>query len=123
MIENILEYLKDLWRGNKLGSRSPKWSQVRTEFIKENPRCAVCGKLGTLLSPNEAHHIQSFATRPELELSKQNLIVGCREHHLWFFHLGSWKSINENAKEDAIIWASKISNRPNWDGQKWIYRV
>ena len=124
MLERIKQFLLDWWRGYRgiLGAtRSPSWSSVRKTYITQNPLCAVCGKNGTLLKANEVHHKQSYATRPDLELLESNLITGCREHHQWFFHFGSWQSINENIEEDVKVWSEKIKNRPGWDGVKWIY--
>lgn len=107
----IIQKILDLFRGN-LGSRSGQWPTIRKQFLKGNPACVVCGTKGSFLKPNEVHHIKSFATHPELELSFQNFITGCRIHHLWFYHLGSWQSINKNSKEDALIWNNKIKTRP-----------
>lgn len=102
----------DLFRGIKFGSRSPQWSQVRNDFIKENPFCAVCESKGSLLNGLEAHHLVPFSVNPELELDKNNLVTLCRNHHLTFGHLMSWKSYNQNAVEDIKEWNSKIKNRP-----------
>lgn len=118
----MIQSLLDWWRGYRMfGSRSPKWGEVRKTFLTQNPTCAICGKKGTFLKPNEVHHIKSFATHPELELDPQNFVTGCREHHQWFFHLGSWQSINENVVEDIAAWSEKIRNRPAWVVDKWVY--
>ncbi len=101
--------------------RSPQWSEVRNAFIKANPTCAVCGCKGTLLKPLNAHHLQSFATRPDLELSPENLCTVCRVHHLWFCHLGAWASLNEDAQIDTKVWGKKIARRPKWNGKGWVY--
>lgn len=108
-MNKLYQYILDVWRGNLLGGfRSSKWSSVRNDFLKKNPYCAVCGGKKKL----EIHHVQSFSTRPELELSEENLLTACRDHHLWFCHLGAWASINENIREDCMIWFNKIKGRP-----------
>jgi len=119
----FVRLLREILGIDLLGGRSSKWSTVRREFLASNPTCAVCGKKGTLLSPNEVHHLQSFATHPELELEISNLRTVCREHHQWFCHLGNWASINEEAEIDLKVWEGKVKNRPKWDGKEWIYQV
>lgn len=101
----------DFFRGIQFGSRSPKWSGVRNEFLKENPFCAVCESKGSLLNGLEVHHLLPFHLHPELELDKNNLVTLCRDHHLLFGHLMSWKSYNQNAVEDIKEWNSKIKNK------------
>ena len=109
-----LERIRDLANG-KLGLlqvRSPKWSEVRTAFVKEHPTCEVCG--GT--DKRQVHHIQPFHTHPERELDPSNLITLCESkagnHHLWWGHLGSFKSWNMDVREDAKKWGAKIRARP-----------
>lgn len=101
--------------------RSGEWQSVRKFFLQKNPTCAVCGSKGNLLNMLNVHHIKSYSTHPELECLHTNLLTVCRIHHLWVCHLGNWKSINENVKEDAEIWLRKIQNRPKWNGKEWIY--
>ncbi len=93
-------------------ARSPKWPQIQKDFISKNPVCAVCGKKGNLLNPLNVHHQHPFHLKPELELDENNLITLCRVHHLWWGHLGNWKSFNATVKDDAALWLSKILNRP-----------
>lgn len=122
----MMDFLERFFFGDPIYGgvpRSSKWPSVRKSHLALHPSCEVCGKKGTLLEPNEVHHLQSYSTRPDLELSKNNLATCCREHHLWFFHLGSFLSINERAKQDADIWFKKIKSRPKWNGDKWVYPV
>ena len=92
--------------------RSAKWSKVRNDFIKKHPYCEVCGKKGTLLMPNNIHHIFPFHLKPMLELQESNLITLCPPHHLLFGHLMSWKSWEKDVRENAAIWRKKILERP-----------
>ena len=113
MIFRIIQFIMDLFRNVSLGaSRSNQWPKVRSEFINNNPNCAVCGSRGKLLRPNEVHHIKVFHLNPQDELNSQNLITLCRDHHLLIGHLMSWKSWNEEVEKDAKIWHNKIINRP-----------
>lgn len=91
-------------------ARSPHWPQVRAEFLKTNPACAVCGKKDQL----EVHHKKPYHLHPELELDPTNFIVLCNKslHHLWFGHLGNFKSFNENVEIDAAHLLQEITNRP-----------
>lgn len=110
---NIWLTILDWWRGTSFGAaRSPQWTQVRRNFIKLHPACAVCGTKGGLLKPNELHHCQPFHIKPDLELSPENLITLCRDHHFEWGHYFSWKSWNENVREDAKQWLERVKNRP-----------
>ena len=120
MIETLLQWLIALLtryqnrESLKLGgaARSSEWTKVRNAFIKENPRCAVCGGQEDC----QAHHRKPFHLYPELELEESNLITLCekagRNHHLIFGHLGNFQSWNNLVAVDAEIWREKIRNRP-----------
>jgi len=88
-------------------TRSRGWGRVRREFLKESPNCAVCDRD----RGREVHHIRDFSTHPELELDVENLITLCRDHHLLFGHLMSWKSINPDVEVDGIYFRRKIQAR------------
>ena len=110
----MIEWILNLFREDRTfgAIRSSKWSGVRNAFIKEHPLCEVCGRRGTLLRPNEVHHVIPFHKDPSKETDWDNLMTGCREHHLLVYHLMSWKSWNESARSDASLWRNKIINRP-----------
>ena len=88
-------------------SRNSRWDDVRKKHIIEHPKCAVCGKIGKLLS-NEVHHILPFWKHPELELEPTNLITLCRTHHFEWGHFFDWSSWNEN----IALWVGDIINKP-----------
>ena len=94
--------------------RSSKWPKIRREHLREHPSCCLCGGMRKV----EVHHIKPFHLHPELELSLDNLISLCENKkdgvncHLFFGHLGSFKSINENVTKDVKEWNDKILNRP-----------
>ena len=94
--------------------RSPKWSEVRNAFLKENPRCAVCGQ--TAKKHLVVHHKKPYHKFPLLELLKNNLETLCESPgmncHITFGHLGNFKSYNQFIEEDINIWKQKISTRP-----------
>ena len=94
----VRELLKDI-------TRSPEWSQVRKEFLKENPRCTVCDK-----KAKEVHHILPFHLFPELELDVNNLMPFCRRHHFMVGHLENWRAYNDEVKLDAQFWRERLSN-------------
>ena len=113
MIQRLLQFIKDFWRGGAFGAvRSPKWSQTRKDFLILHDRCEVCGKKRSLLKPLEVHHIVPFSQNKFLELDFQNLITLCRDEHFIFGHLKSWKSWNSTIKEDAREFNLKITSRP-----------
>ena len=115
----IINYILDKWRGNLLGaSRSNKWPTIRKQYLKQHPRCAVCGKVGILLRLNSVHHKRPFNAFPELELEPQNLATLCESKgmscHITFGHLGNFRFYNPNVNEDIRIWKEKVKQRaPN----------
>lgn len=112
---DLFYHLKDRIHGKapKGAKRSSKWRKVRNEFVKENPKCAVCGSTKKL----EVHHILPYHLFPELELETDNLITLCDGGGLWgvaschrfFGHLGRWSSMNPTIKEDAFIWSRRLN--------------
>jgi len=92
--------------------RSPEWSKVRKEYLRNEPLCAVCKTKGSLLNHLEVHHCLPFHLHPNLELDPDNLITLCRTHHLLFGHLMNFKSFNENVRADALTFWQKIKSRP-----------
>lgn len=108
---NWLKNLFDRFTIRLGAARSPRWNEVRKEFLKHFPECAVCGKKGKIRS-NEVHHIKPFHLEPSRELSAGNLITLCRPDHLLFGHLNSWFSFNEDVVKDAKKWFDAIKGRP-----------
>jgi 5-methylcytosine-specific restriction enzyme A len=112
----ILKTLSDALSGKATltEKRSPKWDKVRTDFLKTHPYCSCCGGETKL----EVHHIKPFNVHPELELDPKNLITLCEASsggvtcHLFFGHLGDYKSWNEAVVKDATSWNKKLKNKP-----------
>ncbi len=94
--------------------RSPEWNQVRDEYIREHPICAVCGTAKDL----QVHHKKPFHLYPELELDKNNLITLCISKywgfncHLIAGHGGCNKY--ENPWIDEDIQKLKILGNPHY---------
>ena len=111
----IIKKVKDIAQGKASirDKRSNKWPTVRKKHLENQAKCAACGGDKIL----EVHHIKPFNQNPELELDLNNLITLCESRsngvvcHLFFGHLGSYKSINPNVLEDVKIWFQKITNR------------
>lgn len=81
--------------------RSPRWDEVRDNFLERNPACAACGSVRHL----QVHHINPFHTHPELELVQENLITLCMDTsgcHLKLGHGGSFSTFNPSVVEDAV---------------------
>lgn len=112
IITNIIHRVQGkIPKGSK---RSREWPKVRSEVLKCHPNCAVCNGVKKL----EVHHIVPFHLDKTKELDILNLIVLCEAKdkgincHLAFGHFGSYKSHNENVREDAKTWNNKLKNRP-----------
>ena len=89
-------------------ARSPHWPAVRKAHLTIEPACQVCGKTDGV----EAHHVRPFHLFPALELDPANLLTLCPVHHLWWGHLGCWRSFNALVRADASLWRAKIRSRP-----------
>lgn len=115
-MKTLLKNLKDAAQGKAaLGeTRSSQWPKVRAAHLVKNPKCAVCDGDKTL----EVHHIVPFNQNPQLELDPKNLITLCEASyggvtcHLWFGHLGNYKSWNAKVAADAKAWMAKLKKRP-----------
>jgi len=108
-VKDVLENKTEIKR-----PRSSKWASVRKSHLEKCPTCSACG--GT--SKVEVHHIKPFNLFPELELDPDNLITLCESWkkgvncHLFFGHLGDYRSFNDRVKEDATSWLEKLLNKP-----------
>lgn len=90
--------------------RSPKWSTIRNQHLKQQPNCMLCG------SPHkpEVHHIIPVHVDPTRELDQDNLVTLCDKYcHFIFGHLMNWKSWNPDIIKDIKIFNHKIIQRPN----------
>lgn len=88
--------------------RSPKWDEIRDDFLQKNPACAACGSTRHL----QVHHIKPFHAHPELELVQENLITLCMDTvgcHLKLGHGGSFSTFNPNIVKDAAEYRSSGS--------------
>lgn len=101
----IFDFLKKL----RYATRSPKWSNVRKEHIKNNPYCIACGRDKKL----EVHHIKPVHLFPDLELDPTNLVTLCADPcHLLFGHLMDFKSWNKDVVSDSSCYINKVKHRP-----------
>jgi 5-methylcytosine-specific restriction endonuclease McrA len=101
----VLNFFKTL----RYAVRSPQWRKVREQHIKENPKCAACGRDGKL----EVHHKIPVHIDPSLEIDPSNLITLCADPcHIVFGHLMNFKSHNKSVTEDCMVYFNKVVNRP-----------
>ena len=95
-------------------ARSDKWPAFKKTFAKTHPQiCTVCGSKVKV----ELHHIAPFHLNQDKELDPNNVIWLCESEkylncHLWYGHLGSFKSWNVDVATDAPLWNKKFLNRP-----------
>lgn len=71
-----------------LFGRSSKWSEVRAEHLKREPRCRVCGSDRDM----EVHHILPYGEDAGRELDPANLISCCHDCHFVVAHAGNWRT-------------------------------
>lgn len=93
--------------------RSSHWPAVRAHFLKneyltddgwtkftdkvDRSCCLCCGSRFDL----QVHHIEPFHLDPNKELSPENLVTLCRDHHFQVGHLRNWKKSNPNVCTDC----------------------
>lgn len=101
----MFSFLKKL----RYAIRSPKWSNVRKEHLKNNDYCIACGRNKKL----EVHHIKPVHLFPELELDPSNLVTLCADPcHIVFGHLMNFKSWNSDVVIDSSSYLNKVNNKP-----------
>jgi 5-methylcytosine-specific restriction endonuclease McrA len=101
--------LFDFFKRIRFAVRSPKWTNVRNQFLKENPTCIACGRDRKL----EVHHKIPVHINPELELDPSNLVTLCADPcHILFGHLMNFKSYNKDVVKDSAVYLDKVKNRP-----------
>ena len=99
----------DFFKKIRFAVRSPKWTDIRKNFLKENPTCIACGRSKKL----EVHHKVPVHINQELELDPSNLATLCGDPcHFLFGHLMNFKSYNKNVIEDCAVYLDKVKNRP-----------
>ena len=103
----MLGWLKSLMKVRE-SSRDPRWSGVEKAHLSKEPECQVCGKPWG----NHVHHEMPVSWDRSKELDPTNLITLCPTHHLWFGHLGDWKSRNPHCRIDCRYWRKMIKERP-----------
>lgn len=93
----------------RYANRSPRWSSIRKQHLKDNPCCAACNRCEKL----EVHHIEPVHVNPSRELDPTNLITLCDSPcHITFGHLMNYKSWNPDVEIDCRKYLDKIKNRP-----------
>ena len=107
----LLNHILNLFRQDRAfgALRSGKWSEFRKSHIKKY--CELCEKKGSFLRPLELHHVKPFHLFPFLELDPDNVITVCRHCHLYFAHLGSFKSFCLEIKKLAEEWRLRRKQR------------
>ena len=113
---SILQHIVDAAKGKIPANmpRSSHWPKVRAVHLDGHPTCEVCGGNKKL----EVHHIRPFHLHPELELDPTNFATLCEDDddgvncHLFFGHLGNFKSFNVTVVNDSSAWLRKLQIRP-----------
>lgn len=132
-------------RGSKIAQaltgeapRSPHWPTIEHRWKKDHPDCEGCGSSENI----QVHHVESFATHPELELQDcsgippgtgpvggvPNFISLCmseKECHLRIGHGGSFAhgGYNPNVRADAAEAFKYPSHRPLVEARSKAARV
>ena len=106
--ERILDRIQG--KATKGQKRADGWLEFRDAYVRDNPKCLVCGATRKL----QVHHIVPFHIAPDLELDPTNLITLCTRKkygincHLLIGHLGNYRKTNPNVVLDAMTWKYKL---------------
>jgi hypothetical protein len=93
----------------RFAERSPDWSKIRKQHLKNNPNCAACGRNKKL----EVHHIVPVHLDHSKELDLENLITLCDDPcHFTFGHLMNYQSWNKDIISDCENYFKKVKTRP-----------
>jgi 5-methylcytosine-specific restriction endonuclease McrA len=60
---------------------SARWRKLRAAFLRANPLCQDCEKLGRVTLATEVHHVKERRDHPELAYSPENLAGLCKRCH------------------------------------------
>ena len=109
----FFERIKDHIQGKaaKGQKRADGWLEFRDAYVRDNPKCVVCGAKKKL----QVHHIVPFHVAPDLELDPTNLLTLCVNKkygincHLLVGHCGNYRRVNPNVELDAMTWKYKLS--------------
>lgn len=80
----LSNWLKSLIKTNNLHAfyTCPQWLRLRSEVLKEqNNECQVCKANKQYSKADIVHHIKYVRHRPELALTKDNLMCVCSACH------------------------------------------
>ncbi len=102
-MQRHLKLIQDFFKGKGVHLRSPEWSKVEKEHLKNEPECQWCGATERL----QVHHVMPFHLAPALELDPKNFITLCEEGgylncHLFHGHNGDFKSFNDKVREECM---------------------
>ena len=82
--KELINWIRKLEREGKIKVfySSKRWRKVRAEVLKEqNNECQRCKSLGKYSQAVTVHHVKHLKDRPELALTKSNLMSVCKECH------------------------------------------
>ena len=104
----MIQRIKDWLAGKPHVGRNSGWASLSRAYLAMRPDCAVCGAEEGVVP----HHIIPVHVNAAFEMDVSNLIPLCPVHHLWWGHLGNWRSWNAAVRTDAAAWLEKIKARP-----------
>lgn len=86
-------------------------SKAKRDHRRKFPYCVVTGSKGSLLAPNEVHHVISVDARPDLACDPGNLRTVTKAVHRWVGHPEGFSSYN--TRFDETVFALRGTLRAN----------
>lgn len=89
LVANLVAWVKTLiTHGNlKVFYNSAAWEHLRQEVLDEqHHECQICREKGLYSEAEAVHHIKPVRTRPDLALTKSNLLAVCNQCHYEIHH-------------------------------------
>lgn len=92
---------------------SKEWKNLRINHLQKEPLCAVCLKLGKVVSGEDVHHIKSFMTSSSVEdmneqaFNPDNLVTLCHYHHSLLHSLDEFKKLEFKTADELADYLIK----------------
>lgn len=120
---DVARWVSDLIYHHNLKAfyNSPEWQDLRSDVLREaHYECQICKEKGRLEEADTVHHIKPVKQRPDLALTRGNLIALCPECHYKIHHPTpdmSQKRRRLRPWEKCID--RKTGKQVFWDDEKW----
>jgi len=82
--DNLVNWIQNLIENDNIKAfyNSGSWQNIRAEILEEQRHeCQMCKERGMYSEAVTVHHVEHVKKRPDLALTKSNLMSLCKECH------------------------------------------